>query len=388
MTESENRMAQFLFSIGGKMAFRKTGKVYMIYCFMCSSYEEVSKEKWQQIRAAKVCPNCGREIMISNLREAEKSGFVMDGSFGYWIKTSWMFGEHPKVDAARLVADWSGKRLKVLGIVKTMGCSLSFDGKTEWRTVRSDNTYHYCFYSRCEVPKRTLKDYYMELDLPFKSNQITLIKNGIYNHNQMRYIYWFDLKTKEEIKRYSGYMKNNPIGSMRDWEEMLNIYFLDYLSRNKIRIADFIDYINDCRKLRIKPQKPKDFQEEHMRVNSLIEINKNEKYSENVIERQKELIENEAKIGNAEFRTFSSVADIVFVGKVLNNCIARTYTHLYADGKCDLYYVKQEGRIIIAIEVREKRIIQAREYNNKEATKDNAKLVKKWAKAKGFAYGV
>lgn len=263
----------------------------------------------------------------------------------------------------------------------------AFNDNPNWRKVRKGNTYHYCFWERGEVKKRTLKDYYMELDLPFKSNQITLIKNGVYNHNQMRYIYWFDLKSWEEVKKYSSYIKQNNFEYNRGLNQIFNVHFLDYLSRNKINILDFRDYVNDCIKAKIKIQKPKNFQEEHMRVNALIDLKENEVYAEQVVERQKELLENEAKIDNAEFRTFSSVNDIVFVGKALHNCIARTYTHIYAEGKCDLYYVKLDGKIAIAIEVKNKKIIQARENHNKKVENEKARLVKKWAKMKGFVYG-
>lgn len=382
----DDELAQIVFALKGQMAFKRVGKEYLVYCFMCNRYEKVSKEKWQQIRAAKVCSNCGRQVNVTNLKSMEKHDWIRDGNYGYWVQGSWKFGKHPKAKEVRFVADWSGKQLEVLGIVKTFGCSLSFNDNPNWRKVRKGNTYHYCFWERGEVEKRTLKDYYLEIKLPFKSNQVTLIKNGIYSHNQMRYIYWFDLKTDEEVQKYSSYMNQNPI---QDFvlDPILNVYYLDYLAKNKINISDFKDYIRDCEKLKLKIQKPKNFQEEHMRVNALIDLKENEVYAEQVIERQKELLENEAKIDNAEFRTFSSVADIVFVGKVLHNCIARTYTHIYAEGKCDLYYVKMDGKITIAIEVKNKKIIQARENHNKKVENEKARLVKKWAKLKGFAYG-
>jgi len=46
------------------------------------------------------------------------------------------------------------------------------------------------------------------------------------------------------------------------------------------------------------------------------------------------------------------------------------------------------GKPIIAIEVKNSKVIQAREDHNKEVNDEWIKLIKKWAKLKGFAYGV
>lgn len=181
---------------------------------------------------------------------------------------------------------------------------------------------------------------------------------------------------------------------LNGWTEKLNVYYLDYLARNKISIIDFRDYIRDCKRQNRKFGKPKNFQQEHMRRARLIEMERRLKKeiekikeAEKIKERQKELLENEARIGNAEFRTFSSYEEIQKVGEELHNCIAGSYAHIYAEGRCDLYYVKLDGKIAIAIEVKNKKIIQARENHNKEVENEKAGLVKKWAKMKGFAYG-
>jgi hypothetical protein len=389
MIISNDKMAADLFRLDGQLAFEKVGKEYLIYCFICNRYKKVSKEKWQQIRRSKVCPVCGYDkLRITIRKEIVNEDWLRYGNFGYWVSASWKFGEHPEADEVKFVADWSDGRLKVLGIVKYM-TSLYFNNNSKWRKVRKDNYYSYCFYKVSEGwSPGTLKKYYEDLLYPFKSNQITLIKNGVYNHNQMKYIYLFDLKSDEKIKEYDDYIQKNRFEACGIWDVILNEYYLDYLVKNNISLRDYWDYVDDCKTLGFKYGKPKNFQEEHMRLNRLIEITNEEKTKKKIIERKKELVDNEATVEDIEFKTFDTLEHMLKVADDLHNCMARSYSHIYAEGKCDLYFAAKNGKPIIAIEVKNSKVIQAREDHNKEVNDEWIKLIKKWAELKGFAYGV
>lgn len=109
---------------------------------------------------------------------------------------------------------------------------------------------------------------------------------------------------------------------------------------------------------------------------------------EKIIERKKELVDNEATVEDIEFKTFDTLEHMLKVADDLHNCMARSYSHIYAEGKCDLYFAAKNGKPIIAIEVKNSKVIQAREDHNKEVNDEWIKLIKKWAELKGFAYGV
>lgn len=389
MTVSKNKMAEDLFKLKGQLAFKKIGKEYLVYCFMCNQYKKVSKTKWEQIRRSKVCPVCGSDKMrITTKKEMSDQDWIRYDDFGYWVSAKWKFGGHPVADEVKLVADWSGDRLKVLGIVKYMS-SLHFNKNPNWRKVAKNNWYNSCFYQfKKDWKPITLKEYYRKVDLPLKSNQITLIKNGVYNHEQIKYIYWFDLKTDEKLKEYSDYIQKHSFEYCAYWEIMLNEYYLDYLVKNNIGLRDYRDYLVDCKKLGLKYGKPKNFQEEHMRLNRLVAIKKDEETNLKIIERKKELVNNEAIVEGIKFKTFDTFEQMLEVADKLHNCMARSYSHIYAEGKCDLYFAAKNKKPIIAIEVKNNKVVQARQDHNKEVNEEWTKLLKKWAEMKGFKYAV
>jgi len=59
----------------------------------------------------------------------------------------------------------------------------------------------------------------------------------------------------------------------------------------------------------------------------------------------------------------------------------RTYAEKYANGECDIYFMrtlKEPEKSLVTVEVKNNKIIQSRVKNNKNANKIQARFLEKW----------
>ena len=184
----------------------------------------------------------------------------------------------------------------------------------------------------------------------------------------------FDLKSIRQIYKYNAWINE------QDWatgRERFNVYMLDYLYRNKISYSDYLDYIDQCKELKIKPGKPRDFYKVHSELAKEIKIIHEARKDKQIKERAKELTVYEKN--GIVIRPLNSVEDVVDTGVVLHNCI-KGYIDSYANGFTDLYVLEVKGKKKVAIEVRQKELIQARADYNRKPQKQHASAVRQWMK--------
>ena len=366
----------------GQLRMWKEGEQWFVWCDRCQRYEPVDQLTRQDVEASYVCPMCFREAYgLKKQRRVDcHNYFRLEDSYGYEVKWHWEAGKI-MVDGAYQVAYWDGDEY-VRDIVIGMGYGLGHywdKERTGWRYVRpgwySCHKYYGYFWdadSTDEDPEAVAweqmvyskRSYYESITttnaITLKSDQRKFISQGLYSLKQLRFIQVFDLHSRKQVRKYRGYINKfvcRPDDDKRGW----NVYTLDYLWRNKIPLHDFRDYENMCKQLGRKPDKPKDFQHWHDEVAKMVEIKKNKKVSLQIAKRAKKLPSFEKK--NATIKPIGSFEELTNVSKTLHNCI-RTYAARYAEGMTDLFCLIVGGKLVGAIEVRDKRLIQARADHN------------------------
>ena len=273
-----------------------------------------------------------------------------------------------------------------------MGISLCWrDDIDQWKKRQAQN-YYWRFYSTQTGKKISGKKEYIytalfnegdladDVDRTVKSNQKKLMMDNLMSGRQMEYVMAFDLKSYDEVYRYRTYMrKNSP-----DIHKPLNVYYLDYLYRNKIRLRDFYDYVDQCRLLGRKLDKPKDFAERHWQMSEVVTQMKNREQEKQVKERYAKLLKNAYSDGDILITPFVDGKEIRECAKLLHNCIASVYLSRYAQNETDLYCLKSKGVIKVAIEVNHRKLKQARIDWNRECPPELMDHIRKWCSINKF----
>lgn len=377
--------------IGAKcfLSYKKLKTKYACYCSWCNDYKLYTKDEFKQIRASKYCPVCLRQVKTTTMQHLTSRDFITIRKdkhiYGYKVGMKWEFNKSIKTFISQCLYTTGNEISYRKGCVRNMySLGDSYESEHWYKCdtskylgffydIKANNNYYY-------KNEKTKKQLYESYKLPdMKSNQEKLIKENLFNENQIYYILNFDLKTPKEVIKYNRYITDNHYTFLLD--KPLNIYYLDYLSRNKINIKDYRDYMQDCITLDKKIGKPKNFNEEHKKLADIVTelMNKDKK---GMIKRRYNKLSSHSYINkDVEIKPFKTVREIINAGNKLNNCIG-TYINDYAKGKTDLYYLAKSNKILACIEIKKGILEQARIINNKQC---NDPAIKKWCKLNNFA---
>ena len=381
------------------------------WCDQCQRIRPIDKKTLQEVKAAQICPMCFRPIRGTTKQSRVESYLYIEvdqdegDSTGYRLDYVFDKGEMEQL-ASRQVGYWpndDAEYVRMLGL-GMMGQIYTNPGKPEWRKTRTSYYYGYSYKQRYrasmfnleryteqaesdterkiyEIFAGTKKEFYRWLTIAepeLKTNQIELIRSGLYNQNQIHYIRAFDLKTRAQVLKASAYMKNNWMDAIpQRWTPTT----LEYLRKNKIRLADYIDYAEACKLTGRKVDRPQDFRRWHDEITRLAEDKKDAETSALITKRAGSLEGYEKKA--LRIYAIGSIAELAKVGQTLHNCI-RTYAKRYAAGTCDLYCMTDDGEIVGAIEVRDGKIIQARADHNEDLPRNYKQVVNAWAKERSL----
>lgn len=383
-----------LYYCEGKLVYKKLKNRYRIFCMKCMQYEYVSPVQFKQIQAARICPMCHQEVKLTTVLEQKLHRYIMGDNYdGYLVWSEYKFGCKPKW-GKKLVARKRDGILETRFIFCNMGAGFCYNpSSTEWKKRYNTQAYLYRFYSIQTGEPVGKKEYIykalfdrgimqQETDKLVKSNQKKILIDNLLNGRQMEFVIAFDLKSYDQVYKYRTYMASNEPDVYRP----LNIYYLDYLVRNKIRLRDFYDYLEECDILGFKHDKPADFQHRHMVLSDMVAKKQNEEMEQKAKERYSKLLQKAYSSGTVKILPFKNCDEIRKCGKQLHNCIA-TYIDLYADGKSDLFYLKKKGKVSAAIEVRSGKLTQARVDRNQSCPADLMKHVRKWCMNNGITVG-
>ena len=272
----------------------------------------------------------------------------------------------------------------------------------EWRIRKNvADTYRYNMYNlnvdTSENIRFNKKDYYAgileNLQYPermVKSTQRKIMEDYPLNKVQVAFMLAFDINKIDDLYRNNSYIKkqlpsiwyynSSTIDKLKllALTKPLNIYYLDYLRKNKIGFHEYCDYINQCKELKFKLDKPKDFEYRHNKLAEIISIKRTEDLNSKIASRYNKLKKRSYKKGNVTIQPFKTNEEIIRCGKVLNNCIAGSYMKNYAKGKTNLYHLDVDEKMTIAIEEKNGKLIQAQNKGNNGCPKELKKHINAW----------
>jgi len=380
------------FYLEGKLVYKKLKSKYRIFCMKCQRYEYVSKKEFKQIQASRICPMCYQEVVLTTIQDHVLWKYIMDQrEDGYIVIVNYRFGRKPKTETIHVCRYIGYDKVETRLIQCNMGYSFGYrPDMKEWK-IRRSAPYYYRFYSINTGKQISNKKEFIytslfdrgikneEANQITKSNQKKIFQDNLMNGLQMEYVIAFDLKSYDEVYKYRAYMKKN----IPNVKCKLNVYYLDYLYRNKIQLRDFYDYMKDCQELGFKLDKPKDFQHRHLVVSQLVSQKRNERIEKLTKERYVELIKSAYSNGDIQILPFKDAKEIRDCGKQLHNCIG-SYVSSYSQKKTDLFYLSKKGKKTIAIEVNNNKLIQARSDRNRDCPADLKKHIRKWCAQNRF----
>lgn len=349
---------------------------YYIWCDQCQQWHPIDKRTKGFVIDSHVCPFCFRKAsgMKYTCHLDTHTLIRLADTFGYWV--DWML-HNGKLIVKKMyqVAYWSDTSEYVRNILGTMSGCVGWWSQSHWRCTRKIWgywRYHGAFYDAepfdgyeddpWEFAIHSKRSYYQFVaqNIELKSDQKKFISEGIYDQNQIEYIRAFDLHDAKTVHKYTKYMKKYVCRSeYGGW----NVHTLDYLARNDIRLYDYDDYCSMCRTVGRKPDKPTDFKFWHDQIAKAAEVKKNEAVSLQIAKRSEVLPSYEKKA--TLIKPIASYEELMDVSKTLHNCI-RTYAEKYAKGQTDLFCMIVGGKLVGAIEVRNKQLIQARADHNED----------------------
>lgn len=222
------------------------------------------------------------------------------------------------------------------------------------------------------------KDYY-----PFmKRNNITYMQLEI-----LRLLKEKNISKIKYLEKFINY------DSMYDLEEVSKYISLNRFIRyakmhhRNVRMYLYKDYLRFAKLLGfdLKNNKyafPKNLKEEHDKLEKQYKIQSTELIKKAIIKRGKELSAN--KYQNNKFiilpaRTLKALQD---ESKQQNNCV-RTYAEKYAEGTCDIYFmrdIKKPKKSLVTVEVKDNRIVQSRIKSNDTPNEKQLKFLEAWEK--------
>ena len=162
----------------------------------------------------------------------------------------------------------------------------------------------------------------------------------------------------------------------------------EYFDKQKLlkeNINEYYDYIEWCIKLKlnIKNRKvlfPKDFMEEHDRLEKQIIINKDSKINNKIESISKILSINVYEDDKYVIFPASSIDSLLDESRQMHNCV-RTYVEKYGNNECQIYFMRYKDNInksLITIEVNGNKVVQAREKYNKNISEEERKIINRF----------
>lgn len=215
------------------------------------------------------------------------------------------------------------------------------------------------------------KDYY-EFMRKYNITYDELEKLRIYNTK--------DIKILRFLNKFNTY----DLRQIKEYTKLDN--FIKYFKENKLKDSTmYLDYLRFARKLKLdlKNKKylfPKDLKQAHDELEKQIEILEQQINNEMIQERLEALSKNIYK--NKKFIIFpaDSAESLIDESQQQNNCV-RTYVDRYAEGNCDIYFMRNVDnpkKSLVTIEVRKNKVVQKRTKNNEKTTTEQDKFLKKW----------
>lgn len=408
LTKEQYKGIAFLVPWLQKLPYRKLDNGnYKAYCTGCMEQHEYSKNEFKLIRHNGQCPKCKRYFKSTTKAQDiyRFENLVRVGDYGYRVSVELDIDKEPKILSFEQMAYFGDPTCMWLRNSKVYYINWNANGIAEdptkynyyksysrYAAERFINYYGTYSYSKNLLKGIDLKKFY-EINFPkiTKSNQRKLIYDNHFTLNEIRAVKLFDLKTKEDVIKYSQYINKQVDLDNLYANKQFNIYHLDYLSRNNIDLGMYSRYLDRAKALGFKPDKPKDFNARLKVIDELEtkeqirrEVAKNRVHDDNIAKRYNELPKYEKD--NIAIKPFYNSEEIITCGKRLHNCIG-SYVQRYSEKNTDIYHLDIDGAIKIAIEIRNNCLQQAHADHNSKCPDDLLKHIKSFCKTNHISLG-
>lgn len=174
-------------------------------------------------------------------------------------------------------------------------------------------------------------------------------------------------------------------------KKFINIDFIklkQYFDKNNFsftEILEYRDYIKFAYELRLNLKDnnvlyPKNIKEEHDKLYLQITTKNNPLLNDKI-----KAISNLLEVNKYEDEKYvifpaSSIESLIDESTQMSNCV-RTYIEDYSNGYCQIYFMRykdSKDKSLVTIEVRGKKVVQARTKFNKDTTLEMNNVIKKW----------
>ena len=154
------------------------------------------------------------------------------------------------------------------------------------------------------------------------------------------------------------------------------------------KASDYLDYLIDCDKLQLdisdkKVLRPKNFQEEHMRLAGIIAERQEQIDEEIFVRKQNEITEMTEPYtsGNLLIRPAKTPVELTVESEFLHHCV-RTYKQRVVDGKCAILFIRKTDEADVpfyTLEINKKGVmVQCRGKYNCSMTEEVRTFVEEW----------
>lgn len=193
---------------------------------------------------------------------------------------------------------------------------------------------------------------------------------------------------KEDINKIR-YLKNFSASSLEEISEFVSLdKFVEYTKMNKFfDIRLYIDYLKFVQDLGmdLKNKKylfPENLREKHDELEHQIKIKNNKIIQSKIRKRFNELKKNKYEGKKYIIFPANSISSLEDESKQQNNCV-RTYTKRYANGECDIYFMRtidEPTKSLVTVEVKDDKIVQSRTKNNNKTNQSQNRFLDRWEK--------
>ena len=186
------------------------------------------------------------------------------------------------------------------------------------------------------------------------------------------------------------YLTNYSFDYLEDITKYININkFIDYSKRIKnFDIHTYVDYLRFCEKLGFNmkdkkilyPRTGRELNKKHDELEKQYEIKKDELINNSIKKRYEELKAFTFEDNQFIIAPANTIDSLIDESKQQNNCV-RTYSEKYANGKCDIYFmrsIKKPNKSLVTVEVKNNVVVQQRTKNNNDTTNNQKAFLEKW----------
>lgn len=389
------------------------------------------------------CPHCNQKLLLKRTKNYDDKDYYMylikyEDKFilrNYEVRSCLSYS---KCSMSHIITEYGRQVLNKDGgvdlgiIISSMRRNTGgyfyinhFEKITHWKPERYISTYESCYVDLETIDSK----YYDPREVLMNCDEIDVCNflYGVYSNNYTLEIlakaklynlatHYYDFGTGnfEQVfkldKSYLSFMQENNINyyelevlrktkikdielirylSTIHWLDELLEYCKPYdLKKYKIDSKDvylYLDYLKFAKELgyNMSDKKilyPKDLKQKHDQYMNMINQKRDERIKKGIKRRYEKLKNNSYQTNKYIIYPAKNIEELIDESKQQNNCV-KTYSERYAEGTCDIYFMRlisNKNKSLVTVEVRDKKVVQQRIKNNQDTTKEQKRFLMNW----------